>query len=113
MVELSCRLVVPAGPGLTAIHRDSRALIDRKQHDVRLLRVDPDPVVVVPAGSTFETGKRFTTVRRFERSDVRDEHGIRVFWMDLDLRKIAAASPKPRIPINYLPAFAAVVGRVQ
>ena len=51
VVELGGRLVVPATPRLAAVDRDDRALVGRdQQDDVRIVRVDPDRVIVVAAG---------------------------------------------------------------
>src|SRR6185312_6393250 len=50
MIELRRRLVVPGAPGAAAVHGGGRSLIDAQQDDVGILRVDPDAVIVVPAG---------------------------------------------------------------
>ncbi len=54
MVELGRGLIVPGTPGFTAIYRYHRSLISYKQHDVRLLGIDPNAVVVISTGSSFD-----------------------------------------------------------
>ena len=47
MIELAGRLVVPAAPGLAAVERHQRALVDAEDAPVGILRVDPQSVEVV------------------------------------------------------------------
>src|SRR5215471_15435582 len=45
-IELSRRLIVLRGPGPTAVERDRRAAVVAEDHSVRIVRVDPEIVVV-------------------------------------------------------------------
>src|SRR6185437_6613568 len=47
VVHLRGRLVVPAGPGLAAVGGDDGALVDAHDLAVRIVRVDPQFVVIV------------------------------------------------------------------
>ena len=63
VIELRGWLVVPGTPGLAAIHADGNALIDGQGNDLRILRIDPNCVIVISAGSAFDCGEVFATVR--------------------------------------------------
>ena len=62
VIELRRRLVVPGAPRLATIHADDCALVRRKQHDLRILGIDPKRVVIVAARCAFECRERFATV---------------------------------------------------
>src|SRR5262249_1866632 len=62
VIELGRRLVVPGTPGLAAIHADGCALVDRNRDDFRVERIDPDGVIVVPAGRAFDCCERLTSI---------------------------------------------------
>ena len=64
VVELAGRLVVPVAPGLPAVQRDDRALVRRRDHALRVLRVDPEEVVVVAARAAAEEFERRAAVAR-------------------------------------------------
>src|ERR1019366_3343529 len=52
VIELPGRLVVPGTPTLAAIHADDGALVHSQNHARRIVRIDPEGVEVVPAGSS-------------------------------------------------------------
>src|SRR5256886_7900762 len=54
MVKLRRRLVVPRAPRRSAVHRDDGALVAGEQDDLRVVRVDPQAVVVVGPRGTAE-----------------------------------------------------------
>src|SRR6185369_16129733 len=62
MVELRGWLVVPGAPGLAAVNTDHTSLVGRQQHDLRILRIDPEGVVIVSARRTFECRPRFAAI---------------------------------------------------
>src|SRR5208337_2490541 len=47
VIKLRGWLVVPSAPGGAAIHADRRSLIGAQRHDLRILRADPDVLVIV------------------------------------------------------------------
>src|SRR5262249_26982372 len=93
VVELGGRLVVPGTPGLAAVDGDDRPLIGRDEEDVRIVRADPDGVVVVAAGGAFEADERLPSVDRLIEADVGDIKQVFVLRVDLHLGEIAAAAP--------------------
>ena len=62
MIELRGWLVVPGGPRPAAVDRDRGTLVGREQHHVRMQRIDPDSLVVVAAGRSFERGPRAAAI---------------------------------------------------
>src|SRR5262249_41632884 len=62
VVKLRRRLVVPRAPGLAAIHGESRALIDAEENDLRIVRIDPDTVIVIATRRPFEGGEVMATI---------------------------------------------------
>src|SRR5205814_984353 len=46
--HLRGRLVVPGAPRLAAVHGDDGSLVGADEDDLRVVRIDPDAVVVVP-----------------------------------------------------------------
>ena len=57
VVELRRGLVVPGTPSLAAVHADGCALVAGQQNDLRIFGIDPNGVIVVAAGRTFDGGK--------------------------------------------------------
>src|SRR2546421_10849003 len=64
VIKLRGWLVVPGAPGLAAVHGKSRALIDAEKHDLRVLRIDPDAVVVIPSGRAFDGSEGVAAIGR-------------------------------------------------
>src|SRR5690242_5729127 len=69
MVELGGRLVIPRAPGLAAIYRNNRALVAAEQNHVRVVRVDPEVLIIVPTRRTSPPVPRFATINRFPADD--------------------------------------------
>src|SRR5262249_20278385 len=62
VVDLRGRLVVPRPPGLAAVNRHNRPLVAGQEDDLRIVRADPDGVVVVATGGTFKGREGLATV---------------------------------------------------
>src|SRR5438067_13814705 len=78
VIELRGRLVIPGAPCTTAVHCNRRPLIDPHQDDVRILRMYPDGVIIVAAGSAFPGSEILAAVCRLVRRRVRNVDRIRV-----------------------------------
>ncbi len=63
-IELAGRLIEPSAPGLAAVVGDDGALIGAFQDVVRILRIDPEDVIVFAAGSSLPGGERAAAIRR-------------------------------------------------
>src|ERR1041384_6352704 len=56
--------VEPRRPGRAAVDGDDGALVSREQHHAGVVRIDPEPVVVVAAGRAAEGEPGLSAVRR-------------------------------------------------
>src|ERR1041384_1742634 len=63
VVHLRGRLVVPTAEGLTAVHGDDSALVAGDRHDVRVVRIDPEVLIIVAPRRAAKRGPRFAAVR--------------------------------------------------
>ena len=112
MVELRGRLVVPAAPRFAAIHCDDRALIGGDHHDVRVVRVDPDAVVVVSAGGTADHRPCDTRVGRLPRDDAAAVHDVGVLRIHLHLGEVRPAIVHAHVIRRFAPRLPRVVRAV-
>ena len=62
VIDLRDRYLVIAAPGLPAVERHRRALIEAEQHPLAVGRIDPDLVRVLTAGRALECAERFAAV---------------------------------------------------
>ena len=108
---IECRggLVEPRAPRLATIHGDDRALIAGDDHGVRVLRIDPDPMVVVAAGCTAQCAERLAAVHRLPRHDARRIHDIRIRRIHLHLGKVRLPRGDARVRRGAIPRLAGVV----
>ncbi len=91
MVQRRGRLREPRAPGLAAVQRDDGALVDHQQHDVRVVRVPPDVLVVVAAGRALERHERPAAVGRLVADDVGDDERVGILGMDVRHHFVDAA----------------------
>jgi hypothetical protein len=112
VIKLRGRLVVPGAPRFATIHTDRSALVRREEHDVRVLGIDPERVIVVAAGRAFERGPRLAAVRRFIRRNRGGIYDVFVARIDVNLREVAAARPCTSIGANAPPRFTGIVRTV-
>ena len=115
VVELRGRLVVPGAPGAAAVGADHRALVGGEQDDVRVVRVDPDVLVVVAARRAAQAGPGLAAVLRAHGDDGGAVDDVRVLRVDGHHRQIAAADPhqRPWVVGDALPGGAGVVRAVE
>src|SRR4051794_27010953 len=108
VMELRGWLVVPRAPGLAAVHADGRALIDSQGDDLRIFRVDPDGMVIVPAGSTLNGGESCAAIIRSIGGDVRNPDCILIFRIHLHAGEVVPTSPDSRIVVDQLPVLSSI-----
>src|SRR6187200_2127203 len=65
-------LVVPTAPRLAAVERDDGALIGDPEHDVGVVRVNPEILIVVAAGRALPRHPGLAAVDRLVTDDVGD-----------------------------------------
>ena len=111
VVELAGRLVVPGAPGGTAVDGDHRSLVARRDHPLRVVRIDPQEMVVVAARSAAEEGEGLAAVRRAPDGLAHDVDRVRVFGIDGDAREVRAG--EAAVGVDPLPGAAAVVRAVE
>ena len=63
VVQRRGRLREPRAPRLPAVQRHDGALVDDEQHDVGVVRIPPDVLVVVAARRALERHERLRAVR--------------------------------------------------
>src|SRR4029079_13814269 len=103
VVELGGRLVVPGTPSFAAVDSDDRSLVGRDEENVRIVRADPDSVIIVAAWRALEAGESLAGVGRTVESHVGDVDDVLAVWRDVVLCEIAAATPKARIGVDSQP----------
>src|SRR5256885_811913 len=64
VIDLGDWDLVIAVPGLSAVERDRRALIEAEEHPLAVGRIDPDLVRVLTAGCALEGAERLAAVGR-------------------------------------------------
>src|SRR5216117_2906668 len=113
VIELGRGLVVPRAPGRAAVHRHDRALVAGEEDDVGLGRIDPEPMVVVPARGAAKRGERLPPIAGLPSHDVRHVDDVGIGRIDLHFVEVAVATPQPLVAVDEPPVLAAVVGAVQ
>src|SRR6185503_572386 len=82
VVHLRGGLGVPGTPAFTAVHGDDCALIASQDDDARIVGIDPDVLVVVPAGSAAEAGPGLAAVGGFPCDGAGHIDDVRIFRVD-------------------------------
>ena len=109
VIERRGRLREPRAPRLAAVQRDHRALVDDQQHDVRIVRVPPDVLVVVAARCALERHERLAAVGRLVADDVSDDQ--RVWILRVHVRHdFVDPADRPLIGGDARPGLAGVIG---
>ena len=73
---------------------------------------DPNALVIVAAGSAFESDKCLSAVGGFPRRGVRDVKPIRIVRRDSDAHSARAAAADAAVGVYQLPRFAGILGAV-
>ncbi len=113
VVDLRGRLVVPRAPGLAAVQRDDRALVDAEDLPVRVVRIDPELVEIIARVVAFQRDEMRAAVVRAQHDRVHRVDAVRVRRIDRDAAEIPAALPDAIVLADVLPARAGVVGTVE
>ena len=96
VVELRRRLVVLRAPALPAVDGDGHAAVVRVRHVARVLRVDPELVVVAVRGR--QRRERAPAVDRLHDRRVHDVHDVRVRRIGGDVHVV----PRARLDVAVL-----------
>src|SRR5215217_3698972 len=111
MINLRGWLVVPRTPCGCAIKRNDRALIAGEDHASRIVRINPELVIVVPTRRTFDRRPCFAGVDRAIHRRIHYVDNVCVFWIDSDFLEIPAAVPEALVARELGPRSAPVVRR--
>src|SRR6185312_7558866 len=104
--------VVPRRETMSAIDGHDRTLVAGDQHDLRMVRVDPQPVIVVTAGRAFEGVPGHPAIHGFPYHHIRRIYNVLVLRIGFHFRKVVPSSPKTLIAVELLPALACIVAAV-
>ena len=91
MIQGGGGLRVPRAPRLAAVERDDRALVDHQHHDVRIVRVPPQILIVVAARGALEGQECLSTIGRLVADDIGDDDRVGIFWVDVRDHLVDAA----------------------
>ncbi len=111
MVELRRRLVVLRRPALAAIDRDRRAAIVRVDHAIRILRIDPEAVMI--AMRRGQKVERLATVGGTEQAGVQHVNRIRTLRVGKNMREVPRTLRESLVIVDARPGFATIVGAIQ
>jgi hypothetical protein len=116
-------LVVPVAPTSSTIRRHHRSLIGDREDDLRVVRIDPDALVVITTGSAAHRAPGEPAIERPPHHGRRGVDDIRILGIDRDRRQVAAADARQRPHVllhssararaaNRLEPMRAAVGRL-
>ena len=88
-VKLGSRLVVLIGPGFAPIEADCSSTIVAIDHDVGVIRVEPDAVAIAVGYPDFV--ESFAAINGFQQIDIVDVHCIFIFRVGGDVAIIPAS----------------------
>src|SRR5262245_13523329 len=97
VIELRRRLVVPTAPRNSTIDSYNRTLITRDNHPLRIVRVNPELVIVVAPRSTFDCGPLASAIGGSIDRSVLDINGVCDLRIDGNFVEVPTASPNPLI----------------
>ena len=98
----------------TPLHADHRALVAAEDHQIAVIRIDPQLMVVVATRRSLERlAEGLAAVARSIDAGVRRVHEVGILRIDDDLAKVPAASPDARISRRLHERRARIVRSVQ
>ena len=108
VVELRGRLVVHAAPALATVERHHAATVVALDHAVRVIRIDPEIVVVAVRDRHLH--ERLAAVVRSPRVDVQHPRRLGILGIRVDVVVVPGALAQVAVLAAALPVVAAVVG---
>ena len=112
VIKLSGGLIVPRTKRLTTIHRHDCALVAGYQNDVRIIRIYPNSVVIVPARCAPKSRPIFATVHGFPSNYVSSIDNIGIFRVNFHFRKITSSTVKTIVARHFRPRFSSIIGAI-
>src|SRR5258705_12704751 len=114
VIDLRGGLVVQTPPGLPAVNGDYRALVAGQNDDVRVVRINPNVLIIVAARCAAKRRPGLASVGRLPGDNACRIDNVRVLSVDAEHCEIATtnASGRPRISSDLHPMIAAIVGAI-
>ena len=112
VIELRRRLIVPRAPALPPVDRDHRALVGHEQHQCGIVRVDPEPLVVVATGCPAHALPCDTGIGALPSDDVRRIHRAGIARVHRERREVVAAAVDAIVARRARPRRARVVAPI-
>src|SRR5688500_3821231 len=103
VIQLRRGLVVPGTPRPATVHRDDGALVRGQEHDVGVVWIDPEPVIIIPTRRAAKHLPGGAAIGRLPRNDASAVHDVRVFRIDLELRKVGTTVMHARVVADLPP----------
>ena len=111
-VDLRGFLFHQAGPALSPVEGDIRAAVVGVDHVHRVVRVDPE-VVVVAVRHADALGEGLAAVNGLVETHIQPVHGVLVLRVGVDVDVVPGALAQVGVAVDPGPAFAAVVRAVE
>src|SRR5580704_15871011 len=112
MINLRGRLVIPTAPSPAAVHAHYRSLIAAERHAMTVFRIDPELMIVVAAGRSFDRNKSLAAVCGHVCGRVDHIGTIGICRINTDAFEVPATPPEPVFGVHQLPRRAGVVGNI-
>src|SRR5262245_20454635 len=115
VIELRGRLVVPTAPGLSTVNSYYCALIASQDYDFRIVRINPDVLIIVAPGRPAKRRPRLATITRFPGDSGCDIHNIGILRIESGNGKISTANARSRSCVlrRNGPIVAAIVRAIE
>src|SRR6185369_15796546 len=107
MVELRRRLIHDIGPSRAVVGRDRSAAIIAIHHASRILRIDPESVVV--AMRSAKGGERLAAIYGAIAGSIEDVNDVRIFGIGEEVRVVPGALAELAIVGGQRPGIATIV----
>src|SRR6266481_215029 len=110
MIDLRGGLVVPGTPRDGAIHRNDSALIAAEDHALRIVRINPELMIIVATRRALDRGPGPTQVCRSIDRSVGNVNQVGIFRIDCNLFKVPTAVPNTLVARSLDPFSAGIIG---
>ena len=109
MVKLCCSLIVPGRPGFPTIDSYYSTLVHAQSHDIGMIGIDPDAMIIIATGSTFDALPVFSTINGLPHHHIGRINNISILRICLYFCKITAPAPEPWIAGEQIPRFTCII----
>ena len=111
-IEFSGGLVVLFGPGLSAVEADSSPAVIALNHNIRIMGVDPQSVVIA-MGYSNRGVEIFSAIYGLVKADITGIEGVLISGVGSKVRVVPATLAQFMIPIDTRPGLATIIRTVE